>query len=235
MFEDTGARVHVQPSNVPVAHDPQAKHVHLVNYKNLEAASSFFRDAAAIEGYAQQCVVLVSPTEHPTALKLAGAAGFHPHFLGKPAGKREMLMTVQNMVRAAAGGDKGHTPAMPTMPNTPPRTLSQLSSSSDCGPPSPNSKLKPRVLFVDDNLVNRKVGKALLERLDVPCELAESGMQAVKAQKDHAVDLIFMDRYLVAHHHLSKIIARNCFCLPGAGAVAAGFASQDAIISCTCI
>jgi len=53
-----------------------------------------------------------------------------------------------------------------------------------------------RVLAVDDNRINRKLLTALLERLGLEVDEAESGQEAVRLAERHRYDLIFMDLHM---------------------------------------
>lgn len=59
------------------------------------------------------------------------------------------------------------------------------------------SKFRITALIVDDNVVNVKVLKRMLERLSIRCETAEGGHEAISICKSHKFDLIFMDKYMV--------------------------------------
>jgi CheY-like chemotaxis protein/anti-sigma regulatory factor (Ser/Thr protein kinase) len=50
-----------------------------------------------------------------------------------------------------------------------------------------------RVLLVDDDEINREIGKVMLEDVDLVVDLAEDGQMAVEQAKAHAYDLILMD------------------------------------------
>ena len=50
-----------------------------------------------------------------------------------------------------------------------------------------------RVLLVEDNLVNQKVGKLLLERFGCDVATAENGAEALDLLKDEFFPLIVMD------------------------------------------
>ncbi|MBR5407603.1 MAG: response regulator [Lachnospiraceae bacterium] len=52
------------------------------------------------------------------------------------------------------------------------------------------------VLIVDDNLVNLKVSKALMEPYGMNIDMAESGMKAIEMVKNGNYDLIFMDHMM---------------------------------------
>jgi two-component system sensor histidine kinase/response regulator len=56
-----------------------------------------------------------------------------------------------------------------------------------------NSAKTLRILVADDNLVNQKVAKRMLERLGYSVALANDGKQALSAIKTASFDLIMMD------------------------------------------
>ncbi|MDX2009966.1 MAG: response regulator [Myxococcaceae bacterium] len=66
-----------------------------------------------------------------------------------------------------------------------------------CDAPAASSALSPLppfdVLVVDDNALNRRVARALLERLGGRVLEAHDGQQAVDALREHRVDLVLMD------------------------------------------
>ena len=51
----------------------------------------------------------------------------------------------------------------------------------------------PRVLLVEDNLVNQEVGKAMLRKLGYQVDVAEDGMAGVKAAFERHYDVVLMD------------------------------------------
>ena len=55
------------------------------------------------------------------------------------------------------------------------------------------SVLKPKILLVEDNEVNRKVILAMLQSHDMTCELAIDGNEAYQAVLNKHFDLVFMD------------------------------------------
>ncbi len=55
------------------------------------------------------------------------------------------------------------------------------------------AKLTGKVLFVDDNLVNRHVGEQMLLKLGLNYEMAINGQEALNARKTGSFDLILMD------------------------------------------
>lgn len=64
-------------------------------------------------------------------------------------------------------------------------------------PAIPKATKEPKgiryVMVVDDNTINQKLMKKVLETLDLEVTLAYNGEEAVKARKKEAFDLIFMD------------------------------------------
>ena len=55
------------------------------------------------------------------------------------------------------------------------------------------AKMKPQVLLVDDNLVNRKVSGQILKKAHCRVQTAESGAQAIEMVQHQEFDLILMD------------------------------------------
>ncbi len=54
----------------------------------------------------------------------------------------------------------------------------------------------PRILLADDNVINQKVARRLLERLDCDVTVVGDGQQAVDACAARAFDLVLMDVYM---------------------------------------
>lgn len=50
-----------------------------------------------------------------------------------------------------------------------------------------------RILLVDDNAINRKLGKRFLSQMKLETELAENGLEAVESASNESYDLILMD------------------------------------------
>jgi signal transduction histidine kinase len=63
-------------------------------------------------------------------------------------------------------------------------------------PPAEHPNSGRRVLLVDDNDVNRMVGRALLKRLGVEVVEATNGREAVARWREGGIDLILMDCYM---------------------------------------
>ncbi len=60
-------------------------------------------------------------------------------------------------------------------------------------PQAPGTGAKPRILLVEDNLVNRRVATALLEKLNYSVFTAEHGQAALSVLATTAVDAVLMD------------------------------------------
>jgi len=55
------------------------------------------------------------------------------------------------------------------------------------------SGLKPKILLVEDNEVNRKVIIAMLTSHDIPCDVAMDGKDAYQEVLKKDYDIVFMD------------------------------------------
>jgi PAS domain S-box-containing protein len=53
--------------------------------------------------------------------------------------------------------------------------------------------LKPRILLVEDNEMNRKIVISMLKYRDMTCDVAVNGSEALKAVSEKAYDVVFMD------------------------------------------
>jgi CheY-like chemotaxis protein len=51
----------------------------------------------------------------------------------------------------------------------------------------------PRILMAEDNMINQRVGKLILERAGFAIDLAADGMETLEAHKKQPYDLILMD------------------------------------------
>jgi len=58
---------------------------------------------------------------------------------------------------------------------------------------NPTAQLTGKILFVDDNIVNQQIGKAMLDKFGLNYEIVVNGKQALEARKTRPFDLIFMD------------------------------------------
>jgi CheY-like chemotaxis protein len=59
--------------------------------------------------------------------------------------------------------------------------------------PSETSAGPPRVLVVDDNLVNQKLSSKMLQRLGCEVQIVENGQLAVERLQERGFDVVFMD------------------------------------------
>jgi CheY-like chemotaxis protein len=59
--------------------------------------------------------------------------------------------------------------------------------------PNPSLSGSPRILMVEDNQINQRVGKLILQRAGFTIDLASNGHEALEAHKSHPYDLILMD------------------------------------------
>jgi CheY-like chemotaxis protein len=51
----------------------------------------------------------------------------------------------------------------------------------------------PRILMAEDNLINQRVGKLILQRAGFPIDVVADGNEAVAAHREKPYDLILMD------------------------------------------
>lgn len=51
----------------------------------------------------------------------------------------------------------------------------------------------PRILMAEDNQINQRVGKLILQRAGFPIDLVSDGSEALEAQRTQHYDLILMD------------------------------------------
>jgi CheY-like chemotaxis protein len=52
---------------------------------------------------------------------------------------------------------------------------------------------KPRILMAEDNQINQRVGKLILQRAGYIIDLVDDGSEALEAHRAHPYDLILMD------------------------------------------
>ncbi|MEL1241308.1 response regulator [Flavobacterium flavipallidum] len=60
---------------------------------------------------------------------------------------------------------------------------------------SDNYKIK-KALIVEDNIVNQKVLRKLLDKIDIPADIANNGLEAVELFEKYDYDIIFMDLHM---------------------------------------
>src|ERR1700761_9058295 len=62
---------------------------------------------------------------------------------------------------------------------------------SSCSRPAPDSSL--RILMAEDNMINQKVGKLILQRAGFSIDLVADGNEALEAHRANPYDMILMD------------------------------------------
>jgi signal transduction histidine kinase/DNA-binding response OmpR family regulator len=117
-------------------------------------------------------------------------------YLTKPIRRSDLL---SSLLEALGGGRS--EPAAPPAATAPRRAL-----------------VAPRILLVEDYLVNQQVALAILETLGCEVELAENGIAAVEAVRKRAFDLVLMDGELPDMDGITA--ARRIRELEAAGAIA---------------
>ncbi len=75
--------------------------------------------------------------------------------------------------------------------NDQPITASEAARDSPARPG--NGEFQPRILMAEDNQINQKVGKLILQRAGFAIDLADDGSAALEAHKARPYDLILMD------------------------------------------
>ena len=64
---------------------------------------------------------------------------------------------------------------------------------SDASSPASTFLVPPRILMAEDNMINQRVGKLILQRAGFNIDLAADGMETLDAHKKQPYDLILMD------------------------------------------
>jgi CheY-like chemotaxis protein len=81
-----------------------------------------------------------------------------------------------------------------------------------------HKKTIKKVLIVEDNLINQKVLKKLLDKINIPADIANNGLEAVILFEKNEYDIIFMDLHMPEMdgfeatqkiHSLSKYQSKN--------------------------
>jgi PAS domain S-box-containing protein len=105
----------------------------------------------------------------------AAADGLFAAVLAKPIKATQFLHA---MVRAL-------DPALEVRPVAPPAAL-----------PTPRALTAARVLLVEDNPVNQRVARALLEKMGLAADLAGHGREAIESVLRQSYDFVFMDVHM---------------------------------------
>jgi CheY-like chemotaxis protein len=60
-------------------------------------------------------------------------------------------------------------------------------------PNQPSIVVPPRILMAEDNLINQRVGKLILQRAGFSVDVAADGAETLEAHKKHPYDIVLMD------------------------------------------
>jgi CheY-like chemotaxis protein len=60
-------------------------------------------------------------------------------------------------------------------------------------PLQPSTTVPPRILMAEDNLINQRVGKLILQRAGFSVDVAADGVETLEAHKKQPYDVILMD------------------------------------------
>ncbi|HAZ78120.1 MAG TPA: hybrid sensor histidine kinase/response regulator, partial [Enterobacteriaceae bacterium] len=114
-------------------------------------------------------IMLSSMSRHFDAnmLKRIGIA----HYLHKPIAQRELHQTIASVLEPAP---------LPIL------------TSSLAAPPI-TAQVRLRILLAEDNLVNQKVARRLLERLGHQCEVVDNGREALERWREQPWDVLLID------------------------------------------
>ena len=116
-----------------------------------------------------QIVMLSSMSRHfdPNMLKRIGIA----HYLHKPVAQRELHQTIAGVLQPAPSPTPAPVPVAAPVSSTP----------------------GLRILLAEDNLVNQKVARRLLERLGHDCEVVNNGREALERWRAQTWDVLLID------------------------------------------
>lgn len=82
------------------------------------------------------------------------------------------------------------------MPCTPARDVYCEVGDDTHGVPPLQHAGNTRILLVEDNEVNQEIARAMLRHLNIECDLAQNGREAVRMALETHYDMIFMDVYM---------------------------------------
>jgi len=124
---------------------------------------------------------LDKPLQEAELSQLAG-------YINKPVRQKDLLLCLLHVI----GQTKQSLPASAA-------TMQRPASAPTAQPdsmPSPPAVRSPRILLVEDNLINQEVGRGLLENLGCEVEIAEHGIAALDKLMPGSHDLILMDIHM---------------------------------------
>lgn len=119
-------------------------------------------------------LILLTSVAQKNDAKLAREYGFSA-YLAKPARKNELLDCIALVLGLKKENEKEEQAAIKGIDK------------------AAKSLLKPKILLVDDNGMNRKIIINMLKTRDMTCDVAVDGSEALKAVEDKNYDVVFMD------------------------------------------
>ncbi len=133
------------------------------------------RAVRAEAGIARVAMMLFTATADRDEMKKFARAGFDGYFLKpiRPSELEEALTAVLTRRRGA--------PQLSLVPHAPARTA------------GPRTHAGRRVLLVEDNAINQKVGRRLFEKLGCTVDVASNGLEALQRWGAQSYDVVFMD------------------------------------------
>ncbi len=157
------------------AHPAETPLVVLLNATSVEIdAGNWGLALAAQDGRTPPPTLLLCPVDRHFSREQLTAAGYHD-VLPKPVHRRDLLQAIDRL----AGGAGTATPFAPTSPA---RVVTALAREGAA-----------RALIVEDNAVNQRVARVVLERMGFRVELASNGFEALEAIERTDYDFVLMD------------------------------------------
>ncbi|MFN8586797.1 MAG: response regulator [Candidatus Eisenbacteria bacterium] len=121
-------------------------------------------------------MMLFTATANREEMRKFARAGFDGYFL-KPIRPSELEEALTAVLRSKRRG----TPRLELVPAAPQ------------APSHPRPHAGHRVLLVEDNAINQKVGRRMLEKLGCAVDVASNGLEALQQWGVHTYDAVFMD------------------------------------------
>ncbi|MDF2878210.1 MAG: histidine kinase [Clostridia bacterium] len=118
-------------------------------------------------------LILLTPVTQKGDAKMAKESGFSS-YLAKPIRKYELFGCIARVL-GLTQQDKAQGPGTE-------HRVKEV-----------KSLLKPRILLVEDNAMNRKILISMLKTRDMTCDVAVNGSEALKAVSEKEYDIVFMD------------------------------------------